>query len=1114
MKIKLSQDKYWQKHLIHILVKKYKRKSLYQRLYKKRYIIDIDKLNDYNYNYHLNDNLLYKYESDIPKLLEDKNKFNKLSFFNLKERTQSTINFEIKNFFKTYHDEVTQNDYPSDIELSVKQSDEDEKNKENQLLGNKIKNSSNFENITFGENIKEEEKNNNDIKINTKKKKKCYFVRYGDKKKLSKILKKYTTNTINNDTLANIRHYIPNSIIDMYEYNIDDYFKLDEEQEKLNNDINNEKKNNNININNINSNKDNEKINQLIKELYYNLISLKNNYNQQPGEKVINYNEKINKFIILTIFESIRYIRELLLTWLINTLLEESINNNMFKNVEEIISKSENNQNNLINIDELIKYFDHIDKLIESPNCHQECILCHRKGGRELSGRLIYLKNDIWVHINCLYWSKSLIINNYTNEISQVDSVINKSSLFKCFLCKRPGATVFCSVPKCERKYHFLCGYLKKCSFMKDNKVFCNRCSHCHKDDTEEVIKINLNKLFIIKNNKDNNINENVNLENAFKESNTPKYQVGMYNKIGNNTILKFFQINSKEPSFETLDLAIIKVRLLTKNIEMVGINESGTYYLRHINMDINKIKNIIFKNYINNCVQKSNFDGLINELSEENSENVEMEIESEKNKTNIDKKNKNNDCIYIQPMKNKDNSLNLNYCKNRIERDENVEYILSELNKKFLKFNKENEEVKNIEKNFSNNDDKNHKKFEIFKYFNFGFDIKKIYSSNNPISIINQYLAQFSLKQSGTNLYDYMFNSIIRESDSIKDINNLDNRDENNLLNTFSNNVDINNNTNLNSIVGSHSPKSNEFNSEVNSINISTSNLNDLNNRDNQNVSVHINIQTKPRKNKSTATSNSNNLSNINLLKLDYFVPLINQKNKINLNHTNHLCFKLENYINTHQEMITGKTKLNEETNIKEENNIFNQNTSKKSTNKKYNTKSLDLDINFENKDLNNLNDEQIIAQKYKAYINQQTQKVCIGPSIIHRNGLFAVDNIKPGEIVIEYVGEMITNKIADYREIEYNERGFGDCYMFRFDADNIIDATKYGNLARFINHCCEPNCKAQCNEINGKKHILLLAKRFIKAGEEITYDYNFEVESEKIQCRCGAKNCRGRLN
>ena len=70
--------------------------------------------------------------------------------------------------------------------------------------------------------------------------------------------------------------------------------------------------------------------------------------------------------------------------------MEESINNNIYKNVEEIISKSENNANNNINIEELNKYFDHIDKIMESPNNQQECLLCHRKGGRELSGRLIF----------------------------------------------------------------------------------------------------------------------------------------------------------------------------------------------------------------------------------------------------------------------------------------------------------------------------------------------------------------------------------------------------------------------------------------------------------------------------------------------------------------------------------------------------------------------------------------------------------------------------------------------------------------------------------------------------------------------------------------------------
>ena len=67
-----------------------------------------------------------------------------------------------------------------------------------------------------------------------------------------------------------------------------------------------------------------------------------------------------------------------------------------------MISKSDNNNNN-INLEELNRYFDQIDKLIDSPNNNQECILCHRKGGRELSGRLIYLKNELWIHINCLF---------------------------------------------------------------------------------------------------------------------------------------------------------------------------------------------------------------------------------------------------------------------------------------------------------------------------------------------------------------------------------------------------------------------------------------------------------------------------------------------------------------------------------------------------------------------------------------------------------------------------------------------------------------------------------------------------------------------------------------
>lgn len=57
---------------------------------------------------------------------------------------------------------------------------------------------------------------------------------------------------------------------------------------------------------------------------------------------------------------------------------------------------------------------------------------------------------------------------------------------------------------------------------------------------------------------------------------------------------------------------------------------------------------------------------------------------------------------------------------------------------------------------------------------------------------------------------------------------------------------------------------------------------------------------------------------------------------------------------------------------------------------------------------------------------------------------------------MVIEYVGQMIRPSVADHREKKYNEMGIGSSYLFRVDLETIIDATKVGNLARFINHSC----------------------------------------------------------
>ena len=76
---------------------------------------------------------------------------------------------------------------------------------------------------------------------------------------------------------------------------------------------------------------------------------------------------------------------------------------------------------------------------------------------------------------------------------------------------------------------------------------------------------------------------------------------------------------------------------------------------------------------------------------------------------------------------------------------------------------------------------------------------------------------------------------------------------------------------------------------------------------------------------------------------------------------------------------------------------------------------------------------------------------------SDIHDWGLFALEQIAAEEFVIQYVGETIRQKVADHREKVYNAQGIGSSYMFRVDQDTIVDATKCGNLSRFINHSCD---------------------------------------------------------
>lgn len=87
---------------------------------------------------------------------------------------------------------------------------------------------------------------------------------------------------------------------------------------------------------------------------------------------------------------------------------------------------------------------------------------------------------------------------------------------------------------------------------------------------------------------------------------------------------------------------------------------------------------------------------------------------------------------------------------------------------------------------------------------------------------------------------------------------------------------------------------------------------------------------------------------------------------------------------------------------------------------------------------------------------------------------------------------------------------------YMFRLDEERVVDATLSGGLARYINHSCNPNCVTETVEVERDLRIIIFAKRRINRGEELSYDYKFDIEDDahKISCMCGAPNCKKWMN
>lgn len=125
---------------------------------------------------------------------------------------------------------------------------------------------------------------------------------------------------------------------------------------------------------------------------------------------------------------------------------------------------------------------------------------------------------------------------------------------------------------------------------------------------------------------------------------------------------------------------------------------------------------------------------------------------------------------------------------------------------------------------------------------------------------------------------------------------------------------------------------------------------------------------------------------------------------------------------------------------------------------------------------------------------------------------GLFARSYIPSGVFIMEYVGEVLNAKQFEKRANDYSKLMNAHYYFMALRNDCIIDATKKGNVSRFINHSCEPNAETQKWTVNGELRIGFFSSRSIMPDEEITFDYQFQRYGKEAQkCFCEATNCRG---
>ena len=126
------------------------------------------------------------------------------------------------------------------------------------------------------------------------------------------------------------------------------------------------------------------------------------------------------------------------------------------------------------------------------------------------------------------------------------------------------------------------------------------------------------------------------------------------------------------------------------------------------------------------------------------------------------------------------------------------------------------------------------------------------------------------------------------------------------------------------------------------------------------------------------------------------------------------------------------------------------------------------------------------------------------IKKSNIDNRGLYASQDIKDGAKIIEYKGKILTKKQVEENSKFDNEKAI---YLFNINKKYDLDGDFKYNIARLINHSCDPNCEVFGTGLK----VWVYAIKDIKKGEELSYDYGFGFDEnyKDYPCKCGSKNC-----